>query len=81
NAQYQNKKLNLLGLDNREEPEILNIKILAGLALADLVRRDIIKQSILLEKKVHLTCNLVIEGIVEGASSLVQTNSWMYWKK
>lgn len=40
-----------LGLDNREVQEILNTKALAGSVLADLVRRDVIKQSILLEKK------------------------------
>ncbi|CAG8774144.1 45294_t:CDS:10, partial [Gigaspora margarita] len=64
------------------DPTVLNTKPLAELALADLVRRGFVKQTILLNKKAntaHLTCTIVIEGTTENVNQLLQTNNWSYW--
>ncbi|CAG8771808.1 43213_t:CDS:10, partial [Gigaspora margarita] len=68
NAQFKSKKLNLLNLENREKPKWLKTKELAKFALADLVRRGLLKQTIWLDRKAntaHITCNLVIEGMTK----------------
>ena len=55
------------------EPTILNTKLLAELALADLACYGLVKQTILLSKKAniaHLTCTLVIEETIKNVNQL-----------
>ncbi|CAG8699744.1 16008_t:CDS:2, partial [Gigaspora margarita] len=74
NAHLQSKKLNVLDLYSRKKPTVLNTKLLAELALADLVRCGLVKQTILLSKKAntaYLTCTLVIEGTTENGTHIL----------
>ncbi|CAG8689171.1 24845_t:CDS:10 [Gigaspora margarita] len=54
NKQLQNRKLNL-ELNNCKKLKVLNTKVLAELALADLICRGLVKQNILLEKQLWHT--------------------------
>ena len=62
-------------LFNWQKPKLLHTKFLAKLALADLVRHGFVNQTIWLEQKTstaYLTSTIIIQDIVEDASSLVQ---------
>ncbi|CAG8769607.1 46316_t:CDS:10, partial [Gigaspora margarita] len=68
----KDRNLNLSDL-SREKPRVLTTKLLAELALTDLVRRGLVKQTIWLERKAntaYLTCNLVIDGTTEDVNQL-----------
>ncbi|CAG8768909.1 1740_t:CDS:10, partial [Gigaspora margarita] len=75
NTQLKSRKLKLMELFNWQKPKLLHSKFLAKLALADLVRYGFVNQTIWLEQKTstaYLTSTIIIQDIVEDASSLVQ---------
>ncbi|CAG8764961.1 10995_t:CDS:10, partial [Gigaspora margarita] len=81
NARFYNKKLNLLDLDKCPKPSSLRTRLLAELALADLVHLKLVKQTILFKTKTnsaHFTCSVVIEGVVEDAIVLATAKIWLY---
>ena len=83
-ARLRNRELNSLELVNRPKPQILRTKPLAELALADLVCRGFVKQTIWLERKAnktYLTSSMLIEGVTENANSLAENETWSYWTK
>ncbi|CAG8659302.1 26222_t:CDS:2 [Gigaspora margarita] len=72
--------------ENNDKPNVSLdiIDIFSKLALADLVCHGFVNQTIWLEQKTstaYLTSTIIIQGIVEDASSLVQEKSWLYWIK
>ncbi|CAG8587930.1 9666_t:CDS:2 [Scutellospora calospora] len=82
NERIRDRELKLPNICNRPKPKILHTKDLVKLALSDLVCRGLVKQTILLEIRkntTYLTCSVVIEGVMESANSLAQTETWLYW--
>ena len=83
-ARLRNRELNSLELVNHPKPQILHTKPLAKLALANLVCRGHVKQTIWLERKAnktYLTSSMLIEGVTENANSLAENETWSYWTK
>ncbi|CAG8800053.1 10425_t:CDS:2, partial [Gigaspora margarita] len=84
NTRLKSRKLKLMELFNQQKPKLLHIKFLAKLALADLACHSFVNQTIWLEQKTstaYLTSTIIIQSIVEDASSLVQEKTWLYWIK
>ncbi|CAG8437384.1 9281_t:CDS:10 [Scutellospora calospora] len=82
NERLRDRKLKLI--DNHPKPKHLCIKVLAKLALMDLVHHGLIKQTILLKRKTnknYLISSIIIEGVADNAESLAQKEMWSYWLK
>ena len=70
-AWLRGRELNLLNLVDWPKPRILYTKLLAELALADLVCWGFVKQTIWIERKTnsnYLTSSILIEDVTENAN-------------
>ncbi|RIB12759.1 hypothetical protein C2G38_2199795 [Gigaspora rosea] len=73
NERIRDQKLN--PIDDHQKPKHLCIKALAELALMDLVRRDLVKQTILLERKTnknYLTFSIIVEAQARAEKRLTK---------